>query len=183
MYHKGEDLETAMANLGRIANKAKQSLEEISTQGADLSVKELKENLKTATVESFEKLKSWANESQKMLKENLEEGNLQRLDSTPAGHRKFVVRTLSCNKFLSYFMKGKIRGRSHKGFVIATNHLRQEIEPTVLDALEEYPDYQVVVCGHSLGAAVSTLLTLMWAKEPKLKNAKCYAGRNRFSGP
>ena len=96
MYHKGEDLETAMANLGKIANKAKRSLEEISTQGADLSVKELKENLKTATVESFEKLKSWANESQKMLKENLEEGNLQRLDSTPAGHRKFVVRTLSC---------------------------------------------------------------------------------------
>ena len=89
VYHKGEDLETAMANLGKIATKAKQSLEEISTQGGDLSINELKASLKTATKESFEKLKGWATESQKMLKENLEGADLHRLDSTPVDHRKF----------------------------------------------------------------------------------------------
>jgi pimeloyl-ACP methyl ester carboxylesterase len=52
---------------------------------------------------------------------------------------------------------------SHAGIVEAAAWLRDELvrRRVLADFLEAQPDYQLVICGHSLGAGTSALLSLM----------------------
>lgn len=151
-----------MFNLGHVATTAKTKFKELATNGENMTVGEFKENLADATAGSLNRLKEWAEDNGGSLMNRFEDTSidLQRLDSTPVGHKK-------------------IHGRSHKGFVISVNALREEIEETVLEALRENPGFKPVIVGHSLGAAVGSLLTMMWAKDPVLKETKCFACKCR----
>jgi hypothetical protein len=48
----------------------------------------------------------------------------------------------------------------HMGFYSSWLHTRSVILPHVADALQKYPDYKMVLVGHSLGGAVATLAGL-----------------------
>lgn len=50
----------------------------------------------------------------------------------------------------------------HSGFWIAWRAVQQTVEPAIENQLYQYPDYQVIVTGHSLGAAVAALLGLSY---------------------
>jgi len=55
-----------------------------------------------------------------------------------------------------------VNGYAHKGFVECGKAMYEILTPLVACVLEEYPDFQVVVCGHSLGAACATVVTMNW---------------------
>lgn len=48
----------------------------------------------------------------------------------------------------------------HSGFLTSWKHTRCTIIPHVEEALERYPDYKLVLVGHSLGGAVATIAAL-----------------------
>lgn len=48
----------------------------------------------------------------------------------------------------------------HTGFYTSWLNTRKVILPHIAEALEKYPDYQLVLVGHSLGGAVATLAGL-----------------------
>ncbi|KAK2738264.1 hypothetical protein FQN57_007127 [Myotisia sp. PD_48] len=49
---------------------------------------------------------------------------------------------------------------AHSGFLTSWANTRSWILPEVFDAIQNYPDYQLVVLGHSLGGAVATFAGL-----------------------
>ncbi|KAM5449383.1 putative feruloyl esterase [Microsporum audouinii] len=49
---------------------------------------------------------------------------------------------------------------AHGGFIRSWENTRPEIIPELLEIIEKYPDYQLVVTGHSLGGAVAALGSL-----------------------
>ncbi|KAK3279192.1 hypothetical protein CYMTET_12912 [Cymbomonas tetramitiformis] len=64
----------------------------------------------------------------------------------------------------------------HQGFWLAAEKLAGELHTPVTDALARHPGYSLRVCGHSLGAAVGSLLTLLWRHDPLLSGRiHCYA--------
>lgn len=56
------------------------------------------------------------------------------------------------------------KGKAHRGFLIAARNLAVSLYDKVQDALDQYPDYKLVVTGHSMGAGIASLLTLLWAQ-------------------
>ncbi|KAI2788520.1 Lipase A [Penicillium oxalicum] len=48
----------------------------------------------------------------------------------------------------------------HAGFMKSWLHTRSAILPTVFHAIQQYPDYEITLVGHSLGGAVATLAGL-----------------------
>ena len=48
----------------------------------------------------------------------------------------------------------------HAGFMQSWRHTRPEILPHLKELVEQYPDYQVTLVGHSLGGAVAALASL-----------------------
>ena len=48
----------------------------------------------------------------------------------------------------------------HAGFMQSWRHTRPEILPHLKEAVQQYPDYQVTLVGHSLGGAVAALASL-----------------------
>ncbi|XP_059057188.1 diacylglycerol lipase-beta-like [Achroia grisella] len=67
--------------------------------------------------------------------------------------------------------------RAHKGMALGASKTMQSVEPVLEKAFETYPDYNLVVTGHSLGAAVAVLLGILL--KPKYPNVKVFS----FSGP
>lgn len=67
-----------------------------------------------------------------------------------------------------------VQGRTHFGFLKAAQILATELEALVIQAMEQHRGYKLVLCGHSLGSAVATLITLMWSKIPQLQSVRCY---------
>lgn len=53
----------------------------------------------------------------------------------------------------------------HAGFCAASEALALELRAPVAEALSARPGYSLVVTGHSLGAAVGSLVALLWAAE------------------
>ena len=55
----------------------------------------------------------------------------------------------------------EVRGKIHKGFLKSGHKILNEITPLLEAAIEEYPTFQIVLVGHSLGAAVASVLTIL----------------------
>ena len=48
----------------------------------------------------------------------------------------------------------------HAGFMTSWRHTRHELLPYIKDLVQQYPDYQVTLVGHSLGGSVAALASL-----------------------
>ena len=65
-------------------------------------------------------------------------------------------------------------------YLTATQILTKLEETKMLDGLiDENPDYQLVITGHSLGAGVASVLAVLLKPRSKYRNLVCYA----FSPP
>jgi sn1-specific diacylglycerol lipase len=55
---------------------------------------------------------------------------------------------------------------AHAGMIDAAVGLRDDLDrrKVLSEFFEQYPGYQLVVCGHSLGASVATLLSVLYQK-------------------
>lgn len=54
---------------------------------------------------------------------------------------------------------------AHEGFLRSAITLSETLRPVISRLIAEYPKYGLLVCGHSLGAGVASLLALKWANE------------------
>mmetsp|Transcript_18178 Transcript_18178/g.22423 ORF Transcript_18178/g.22423 Transcript_18178/m.22423 type:complete len:550 (+) Transcript_18178:108-1757(+) len=84
-----------------------------------------------------------------------------------------VLVDLVCEQteFESIYDGDEIRkGKAHKGFLTAAQRLAGELHILVAEALRENPGYELVITGHSLGAGVATILTLLWARMPEFRD-------------
>jgi len=59
-----------------------------------------------------------------------------------------------------------VEGFAHSGFLKSAQYLASVLHAEVVEALRANPGYGLVITGHSLGAGVATLLTLLWARMP-----------------
>lgn len=66
-------------------------------------------------------------------------------------------------------------GYAHKGILQAAKRKHALLAPTVLDALAQRPEYGVVVVGHSLGAGVASLFTMLFHEIDPQVPIHCYA--------
>lgn len=64
-------------------------------------------------------------------------------------------------------------GQGHRGMVHAANWLVRHVEGELADLTEQYPDFDVVLTGHSLGAGVAALATMLL--RPAFPSARCIA--------
>ncbi|XP_060810723.1 diacylglycerol lipase-beta [Amyelois transitella] len=67
--------------------------------------------------------------------------------------------------------------RAHKGMAMGAAKTMQRVMPILERAFQEYPNYGLIITGHSLGAAISVLLGIKL--KPLFPNVKVYA----FSAP
>ncbi|KNE54710.1 hypothetical protein AMAG_00669 [Allomyces macrogynus ATCC 38327] len=64
---------------------------------------------------------------------------------------------------------GQIKGKekrvfqAHAGMLKNAQLLANNLGPYIKHALDEYPEYGLVLCGHSLGGGVAALLALLWS--------------------
>jgi len=56
-------------------------------------------------------------------------------------------------------------GYVHRGFLTSLKKLEPQVLPIVETLRDKHPDYQIVVTGHSLGAAISALVVLKWVED------------------
>jgi alpha-beta hydrolase superfamily lysophospholipase len=62
----------------------------------------------------------------------------------------------SSNKAFPWYTDAKV----HPGFLEVLESHQTFLDPGVPDLIKQYPDYQLVIIGHSLGAAVATLFSM-----------------------
>jgi hypothetical protein len=68
-----------------------------------------------------------------------------------------------------------VDGYAHEGMLQSARRVKEEMEPVVLGALAETPDYPVVIVGHSLGAGVAVLLTFLARTSNRIQPPMCFA--------
>jgi len=51
---------------------------------------------------------------------------------------------------------------AHEGFLSAAEKIDVRLYSIVQEALQRHPGYTVTICGHSLGAGVASILTMLW---------------------
>ena len=66
-------------------------------------------------------------------------------------------------------------GFAHTGMLECARRKLEAIQPPLNEAFKEFPEYKVVVVGHSLGAGTASLLTILLKDEYPLKDIQCYA--------
>ena len=68
-------------------------------------------------------------------------------------------------------------GKAHEGIALIANKICKDVElnHSIEQALQNYPDYYVVAVGHSLGAGIASLVTLNWRYKKLYKQPCCYA--------
>lgn len=64
----------------------------------------------------------------------------------------------------------KFDGYIHEGFYNSAISLFKKIENDLLKILNEYPDYKLSLCGHSLGGSVATVLSIIIKQNIKFIN-------------
>jgi hypothetical protein len=58
-----------------------------------------------------------------------------------------------------------ITGLVHAGILECALNIANETKHLILEALENNPEYELVICGHSLGAGTTALLALLWKQD------------------
>lgn len=69
-------------------------------------------------------------------------------------------------------------GKAHQGISEMAKNVWKESGEKITKLMEEFPDYKLVICGHSLGGGASCLLTLHIYVDglvPSDRNIECYA--------
>lgn len=54
--------------------------------------------------------------------------------------------------------------QAHEGFLLSANSLDVDLREDVDSLLKKFPSYGLLLCGHSLGAAVASLLCIKWSQ-------------------
>ncbi|RXH88876.1 hypothetical protein DVH24_000475 [Malus domestica] len=66
-----------------------------------------------------------------------------------------------------------VLGYAHCGMVAAARWIAKLAKPCLLKALEEYPDYELKIVGHSLGGGTAALLTYILREQKELSTTTC----------
>ncbi|CAH9098835.1 unnamed protein product [Cuscuta epithymum] len=66
-----------------------------------------------------------------------------------------------------------VLGYAHCGMVAAARWIAKLSTPSLLSALDKYPDYKLKVVGHSLGGGTAALLTYVLREQKELSRATC----------
>eukprot|EP01094_Clydonella_sp_ATCC50884_P023102 TRINITY_DN5452_c0_g1_i1.p1 TRINITY_DN5452_c0_g1~~TRINITY_DN5452_c0_g1_i1.p1 ORF type:complete len:1030 (-),score=315.25 TRINITY_DN5452_c0_g1_i1:393-3134(-) len=66
-------------------------------------------------------------------------------------------------------------GYVHDGMLYSARQVKDKLEPFIFEALEKHPDYSLVVTGHSLGAGVTGIFTLIFHHDYPTIPIKGYA--------
>ena len=89
-----------------------------------------------------------------------------------------VLVDLVCEQddFIGIWDHDEVRhGKAHKGFLIAAQRLAGELHEPVAEALRQHPGFELVITGHSMGAATATLLALLWARVREFRDRNIHA--------
>uniref|UniRef100_A0A7S4J055 sn-1-specific diacylglycerol lipase n=1 Tax=Odontella aurita TaxID=265563 RepID=A0A7S4J055_9STRA len=95
-----------------------------------------------------------------------------------------VIVDLICQSetFVSVFDRDEtVEGKVHNGFLKSAQRLAGTLHEVIKQILLENPEYSLVIVGHSLGGAIATLLTLLWARIPLFRERQIRA--ISFSSP
>lgn len=57
----------------------------------------------------------------------------------------------------------------------SAQNLYDVVRPIILNSLKDHPEYSVIFTGHSLGAGVASLISMIWNDEFSMQNMHCYA--------
>lgn len=68
-----------------------------------------------------------------------------------------------------------VTGKAHGGFLKSAQTLASDLHELVITTLRQYPSYQLVIVGHSLGGGVATTLALLWARIPEFRSRNIHA--------
>ncbi|WVZ20305.1 hypothetical protein V8G54_007627 [Vigna mungo] len=66
-----------------------------------------------------------------------------------------------------------VLGYAHCGMVAAARWIAKLCTPTLLKALEEFPDFKVKIVGHSLGGGTAALLTYILREQKEFSSSTC----------
>mmetsp|Transcript_18821 Transcript_18821/g.23949 ORF Transcript_18821/g.23949 Transcript_18821/m.23949 type:complete len:448 (-) Transcript_18821:332-1675(-) len=70
---------------------------------------------------------------------------------------------------------GENSGKVHSGFLRSAHYINHEVKPLVKELLLDNPKFDLIITGHSLGAGVATILSLIWAGEKELNERNLHA--------
>ena len=68
-------------------------------------------------------------------------------------------------------------GCAHEGIALIANSMlaNEALNQTISSALQTHPDFRLVAVGHSLGAGIAALLTILWRTRQLHTDAICFA--------
>ncbi|KAL2666474.1 hypothetical protein AAZV13_01G011400 [Glycine max] len=66
-----------------------------------------------------------------------------------------------------------VSGHGHRGMVAAARWIKKHCTTILLDALRQYPDFQIKIVGHSLGGGTAALLTFMLRETKQFASCTC----------
>ncbi|XP_050381404.1 uncharacterized protein LOC126798467 [Argentina anserina] len=66
-----------------------------------------------------------------------------------------------------------VLGYAHCGMVAAATWIAKLAKPCLLEALDQYPDYELKIVGHSLGGGTAALLTYILREQKELATTTC----------
>ncbi|CAL4891750.1 unnamed protein product [Urochloa decumbens] len=68
-----------------------------------------------------------------------------------------------------------VLGYAHCGMVAGARWIAKRAIPCLSKAVEQFPDYEVKIIGHSMGAGIATILTYILREDDKLSSSTCIA--------
>ena len=75
-------------------------------------------------------------------------------------------------------------GFVHSGMLNSAQKIsKSPVKQAVIEALNKYPTYSLILCGHSLGGGVASLLTLLWSRQINTDGKKIYMTNTEIGLP